>query len=99
VKPLNLSEPASEELAEAVRWYEQRRAGLGGEFFDEIDRTMDLIVHHPEMGTLRPHRLETRQFVLTRFPYTVVYRIREHDLYVVAVAHAKRKPGYWKHRR
>jgi len=39
------------------------------------------------------------QLVVTGFPYKVVYRIRETDLYVVAVAHTSRRPNYWKHGR
>ena len=40
----------------------------------------------------------SRQMTVHGFPYRVVYRIREHDLYVVAIAHTSRRPDYWKHR-
>jgi hypothetical protein len=36
VKPFQLSDPAITELTHAFRWYEQQRAGLGGELFDAI---------------------------------------------------------------
>ncbi|MBI4729505.1 MAG: hypothetical protein HY775_08410 [Acidobacteria bacterium] len=36
IRVLQTSEPASEELSEAVQWYEARRARLGGEFFDAV---------------------------------------------------------------
>jgi toxin ParE1/3/4 len=99
VKPLQFSKPASEEFAAAVQWYETRRSGLGGEFFDAVVRAIELILAHSEIGTLRSGSLPTRQFRVTRFPYNVVYRIRENDIYVVAVAHTSRRPGYWLERR
>jgi toxin ParE1/3/4 len=98
VKPFRFSAPASDELAAAVRWYEMRRSGLGGEFYGAVVRTIDLIRTHPEIGTPRRGRLPSRQLRVTRFPYKIVYRIRDDDIYVVAVAHTSRRPGYWKDR-
>lgn len=99
MKLIQFSQPASDELTEAVRWYEMRRSGLGGEFYDAVVRTIELIRTHPEVGTLRAGRLQSRQLRVTRFPYKVVYRVREDDIYIAAVAHASRRPGYWKDRR
>ena len=98
MKPFHLSDPASAELAEAIRWYEQQRSGLGGELFDAISETIDLIRTHPDIGTPRTTRRPSRQLRVNRFPYYVVYRVREEDIYVVAVAHTSRRPDYWKHR-
>jgi hypothetical protein len=50
VKPLRISRPASAEFAEAVRWYEQKRDGLGGEFFDAVTHAIELIRSRPEIG-------------------------------------------------
>jgi hypothetical protein len=47
---------ASDEFTEAVRWYEKRRPGLGGEFFDAVCATMALIEARPEIGTIRRFR-------------------------------------------
>jgi plasmid stabilization system protein ParE len=99
VKPLEISEPASKELAETVRWYEQRRSGWGGKLFDAVTHTLELILAHPEIGAPRSGRLPSRQLRVRGFPYKVAYRIREHDIYVVAVAHTSRRPGYWENRR
>jgi hypothetical protein len=33
--------------------------------------------------------------ILNRYPFSVVFRERLHDLQIIAVAHAKRRPGYW----
>ena len=98
MKLVQFAQPAFEELAEAVRWYETRRSGLGGDFYDAIVRTIDLIRSHPEIGTARTGRLPNRQLRVARFPYRIVYRIRVEDIYIVAVAHTSRRPGYWRHR-
>ena len=92
------SEPASDEFAEAVRWYEIRRAGLGGEFFDAVAATLSLIETNPEIGTAISPDGQTRRTLVTRFPYQVVYRIRPIEIVIVAIAHVKRRPGYWKNR-
>ena len=99
MKPLQLSEAASRELAEAVRWYEERRPGWGARLFDTVSRAFDLIERHPDIGTPRKSRPAVRQLAVRGFPYLVVYRNRPNDSYVVAVAHTSRRPDYWKDRR
>ena len=96
--PILFAIPASQELEAAIRWYEQRREGLGAELYDAIVAGLELIGTHPEVGTARPGPLPTRQLVLQRFPYKIVYRVRADDLFVVAIAHTSRQPGYWKDR-
>ncbi len=97
-KPIRISEPASDEFTEAVRWYEHRRSGLGGEFFDAVSATLLLIEANPEIGTTIATDSQTRRAVVVRFPYQVVYRLRPAEIVIVAVAHLKRRPGYWKNR-
>jgi hypothetical protein len=50
-RELRSIQPASEEFTEAVHWYEERRSGLGAEFFDAVSATMALIAERPEVGT------------------------------------------------
>ena len=96
MKPLLISEPASLELTEAVRWYEERRPGWGAKLFDAVSQIFDVIEQFPESGARR--RTTARQLPVRGFPFLVVYRIRSDDVYVVAVAHTKRRPGYWMNR-
>jgi plasmid stabilization system protein ParE len=91
-------EPASDEFREAVRWYEARRSGLGGEFFDAVAATISLIETQPEIGTTISTDGQTRRALVSRFPYQVVYRLRPTELVIVALAHLKRRPDYWKGR-
>jgi len=98
VNHLHTARPAAEELAAAVAWYEERRAGLGSEFYDAIVRTMNRIAEMPEAGS--PFRdLNARRMLVAGFPYHVVYRIDSDEIRVIAFAHLKRRPGFWRHRR
>jgi plasmid stabilization system protein ParE len=90
------NELASAEFEAAVRWYEERRRGLGVEFFDAVSLTMALVAERPEIGTLISG--STRRVVVSRFPYQVVYHLSPADITIVAVAHLKRRPDYWKTR-
>ncbi len=92
------SELASEELLEAVRWYETQRAGLGTEFYEVVLATLSLLESHDEAGAAVGGDPRTRRLLVARFPYQVVYRLREADIVIVAFAHLKRRPGYWKQR-
>jgi hypothetical protein len=51
VKPCRISHPASTEFAEAVRWYEEKRIGLGGDFFDAVTQAIELTRTRPDIGT------------------------------------------------
>jgi len=61
-----------------------------------VSQIFDVIEQFPESGARR--RATARQLPVRGFPFLVVYRIRPDDVYVVAVAHAKRRPGYWMNR-
>ena len=86
---------AEEELAEAARWYETKRVGLGVELVAIVDgafeKILDAPLLHPPWRRDRPYRRAT----LTRFPYVIFFRLDGEVVEVVAVAHAKRRPGYW----
>jgi plasmid stabilization system protein ParE len=90
---------AAEELTDAVRWYEKCRRGLGGEFFDLINDTLNLVESHPEVGAPAVGNPNIRRLVVPRFPYQVVYRLDPHEIVILAFAHSRRRPGFWKRRR
>ena len=82
------------ELYEAAQWYEAKISGLGIRFGDEVERVVDLLLEHPEMGARVDENL--RHFVLRRFPFSVVYAVAADCIYIVAVAHGSREPEYWR---
>ena len=89
----------SDEFTEAVRWYEERRVGLGGEFFDSVTAMMEVITASPEIGAAVGTDIRTRRILVPGFPYQIVYHLRPTEVVVVAIAHLRRRPGYWKARR
>ena len=95
---IRVSSLASLELAEAVRWYESKRSGLGDDFLAEVAKTIDWLALNPEAGNPIASDQRTRRLLVSRFPYQIVYRRRPDEIVIVGVAHLKRKPGYWKDR-
>jgi plasmid stabilization system protein ParE len=89
-------EPAWAELQEAVEHYDARRPGLGDELGAEVRKTIDRILNHPNAWPRIAKR--TRRCRVTRFPYAVLYQIRLDGIVIVAVAHLRRDPSYWRDR-
>jgi plasmid stabilization system protein ParE len=87
---------ADEDLSEAREWYEQRSEFAAQAFSPEIAHAIDRILEAPHRYP--KGRRGERCFVLDRFPYTILYRVREDHIYITAVAHQSRRPGYWRHR-
>jgi plasmid stabilization system protein ParE len=98
---VRFDDEADAEYRFAGGWYEARRAHLGIEFFDAVDATIDQIVAMPRAGA-RVHRLPAdltvRRRAVSRFPYHVVYLEMATHIRILAIAHDRRKPGYWKDR-
>lgn len=98
MKPVYLAAPASVEFAEAVRWYETKRPGLGADFYDAVAKTIALIREHPGVGHRSGGSGDYRQLLVDRFPLqhrlprTARRPLRDRR------RHTKRRPGYWKDR-
>ena len=84
---------ARTELTEAGQFYEGRAPGLGARFLDATERAIQLLQGHPDLGT--PLSATIRSVTVPQFPYAVVYRVDGDRLFVVAVAHFRRRPKYW----
>lgn len=85
---------AEQELQEAALRYESDVPGLGRLFRDEVSHAIQVILEYPELGS--PVDDELRHFVLARFPFAVVYAAATDLIFIVAVAHGHRAPGYWR---
>jgi plasmid stabilization system protein ParE len=84
------------EAQAAYRWYRERSASAAEAYLAELDSAVEAIAENPEMWPRYVHG--TRRFMLHRFPFYLVYRETAGRLEIIAVAHARRKPGYWKNR-
>lgn len=88
---------ARHELAEAAVWYEQHREGLGSEL-QRMRDALKRIASNPAAWPRWPELPEVRVFPLSRFPFLLPYFLDEAQLVVLAVAHTRRRPGYWHER-
>lgn len=95
-KPAIFHPEAEAEFLAAVRFYADKSADLGERFYQEICRVVSEIEAAPRRHG--PWRHGTRRCRARRFPYTVVFAERADRLLVVAVAHGKRHPDYWRRR-
>ncbi len=87
---------AKSEIREAARWYDSKVDGLGLEFLLEVKDAETYIVQNPELWSY--YEAGTRRYILHRFPFAVIYLTSKERIQIVAVAHCKRKSGYWKNR-
>ena len=88
---------ARTEIAQAMRYYEAQRQGLGLEFASDLDLAVERIQLNPEAGP--PLSAKERRRLLDRFPYSIIYTLPPDRIRVIAVMHTSRRPDYWAARR
>ena len=84
---------AERELDDAVDFYETESTERASSFFAEVEENVDIICERPLLGS--PGEEGTRRRLLQRYPYTLIYRDAGNEIQIYAVAHHRRKPGYW----
>ncbi len=90
-------EEAGAEYDAAFEWYLQRSAAAALKFDAEVDGATAQILKAPKRWAVGSHG--TRRFLLRQFPFILVYReLKAGNIQILAVAHASRKPGFWKRR-
>lgn len=92
---------ALDEFAANVDWYAARRDGLGDQFQAEVLRAVTGIADMTEAWPVWPHwdrKPTVRSKRVAGFPHRVVYFATEDTATIVAIAHARRRPGYWQDR-
>ena len=98
----DLHPEALAELRRAAIWYDEQRPGLGDEFVEEITATLEGIGDHPNEYSVWPGTegspIAIRRALVKRFPYAIAFETHPDVTFVLAVAHAKRRPLYWLHR-
>lgn len=92
---------ADAEFFAGVDWYEDHEPGLGRRFLGAVRSAVDAAVEDPDAWAMWPgwdREPTVRSKGVTGFPYRVVYFVEGDVLTIVAVAHSKRRPGYWRDR-
>ncbi len=83
----------SSEIKSSYIWYQEQTEGLGDDFLDELESAYQAIIEFPNTWPLFKNGF--RRFLLSRFPFSVIYREYNNSIYIVAVMHNSRRPGYW----
>lgn len=88
--------PAEAEFMDAIDHYNMESEGLGFEFAAEVRRTIERIIQYPDAWIRLSRR--TRRCRTNRFPYGVIYQVRERTVFIVGVMHLSREPQTWRSR-
>jgi toxin ParE1/3/4 len=97
MKPILLHTQAKTEMREARDYYEEQKPDLGFEFVEEVEDGIERIQQNPR-GFPVFQNSSYRRCLLKRFPYRILFRESDQDIRIIAIAHFKRKPDYWKKR-
>jgi plasmid stabilization system protein ParE len=95
-KPVEFHPEALAEAEAAVAWYRERSPRAAEAFADEVAKAVASISEAPQRWPIFDAGF--RRFPLRRFPYLVVYREKLLSIEVLALAHGRRRPGYWRTR-
>ncbi len=94
--PVEFHPEARAEFDAAMRYYEMERTGLGTSFVSEMQAAAEYAQRTPHAGA--PVSDNLRRVFVRRFPYYLLYAVEETRVYILAVAHFRRRPGYWRSR-
>jgi len=81
---------AAADVQTARSWYDEQRSGLGDEFVESLERTIELVSSFPD--AFPEIAAGHRRALLRRFPYAVYYRIDRDVIDVLACLHGSRSP-------
>jgi plasmid stabilization system protein ParE len=90
VEPVAAAEP---EIAEAVIYYAARSPKAARDFLADFEAAVQRIGQLPNAWPLVGKGL--RRCLMSSFPYQIIYRVQGDTIRIYAVAHSKRRPGYW----
>ncbi|HET9764382.1 MAG TPA: type II toxin-antitoxin system RelE/ParE family toxin [Casimicrobiaceae bacterium] len=96
MKPVRFHDAARLELLSEIQYYASISPQLARRLATAVEQATELAAQFPEMGS--PYKHGTRRVFPRKFPLSVVYLARESEVYVIALAPFRRKPGYWRGR-
>ena len=92
---------AEDELDSAIDWYDAFNPGQGERLLDMVEVSERAIDEMPEAWAVFPGWRRRSPIVrshrLAKFPYRIVYYVKDDRIIILAYAHTSRKPGYWRH--
>ncbi len=96
MRSLSFFEQAAEEIEQERQWYRERSVVAEAAFQRELDRAVESVL---EAATRWPQYIAgTRRYLFSTFPFSFIYFVEGESVFVVALAHQSRRPGYWRER-
>ena len=89
---VELHPEADVEFAAQIEYYERKEQGLGIRFYLEVIESLNWIAENPSLPRLRPTH---RSLNLKVFPFYIAYVFENDLIWVLAIAHHRKRPGYW----
>jgi toxin ParE1/3/4 len=96
VRSVEFHPEAQDELISAAQFYEAQAPGLGLDFIETVRQTYERLLESPASGPAFGRHL--RRLLVPKFPYGLLYRVEAERIYIIAVMHLRRRPGYWRSR-
>ena len=93
VKPLELHPCAEEDYVKSLAWYRDRNFSTAEKFDSAFWQAIHVVEDAPERWPV--YLSHFRRYTLHQFPFSLVYRVEASRTFVLAVAHGRRRPGYW----
>lgn len=87
---------AEEELNDSTRYYDAEGPGLGKALLEDLEHAIAQLIQYPESAPLVNKLARCKP--LRRFPYNIMYIVLPSTIRILAVAHQKRRPFYWRGR-
>ncbi|NEP61285.1 MAG: type II toxin-antitoxin system RelE/ParE family toxin [Symploca sp. SIO2G7] len=84
---------AEQDLEDAYNWYEEQNTGLGSEFIRVVDASFSTIQRNPFASAVVYQQV--RRKLIRKFPYSLLYIVRDEIIVIVACFHVKRDPQQW----
>ncbi len=93
---INFHPNALKEAESAQQWYANKSKAASKAFVEELIHAVNKIADSPNRWP--KYHKDTRRYYFPRFPFSLIYRITNEQIDVIAVMHHRRKPGYWTRR-
>lgn len=84
------------ELTQAAEFYQSKEPNLGSEFIEDVFSAITRILEFPK--SFPKFTINTRRCLVNRFPFAIIYQMRNEEVFILAITHLSRKPGYWRER-
>ena len=90
---IRLHPAAEQEVEAAFDWYLERNPAAARAFLTELQQAIERVAEAPDRWP--KYLSDIRRYVFSRYPFQLIYRKRGSDIEIMAVAHGRRRPGYW----